>query len=122
MSHRMIGILLVLCCVVIEAIGQICFKRAANHAHGSTNGLSTLKKVFGRWPWIGMGVGCFGVEWGFWTLALSLLPVSIAQPMASIELVVVALLSRMFLREKVGPRRIAGIALILFGTILVGLS
>ncbi|MDE2058129.1 MAG: EamA family transporter [candidate division NC10 bacterium] len=121
MSQRMTGILLVLIAVACEAVGQLCFKRAANHAHGSAR-LSAIRKVFARYEWIGAGIGCFGVEWGFWTIALTLLPVSVAQPMASVELVVVTLLSRSFLKEKVSPRRWAGIGLILAGVCLVGFS
>ena len=121
MSERTIGILLVLVAVACEAVGQLCFKRAANHAHGS-NRLSAVRKAFAKSEWIGAGVGCFGIEWGFWTIALTLLPVSVAQPMASIELVVVALLSRSFFQEKVSLRRWAGIGLILAGVCLVGIS
>jgi undecaprenyl phosphate-alpha-L-ara4N flippase subunit ArnE len=121
MSSRLIGVLLVLAAVVCEAVGQLCFKHAANHARDSTR-LSAIRKVFARFEWIGAGVGCFGVEWGFWTIALTLLPVSVAQPMASVELVVITLLSRSFLKETVNLRRWAGIGLILAGVCLVGFS
>lgn len=121
MTERMIGVLLVLIAVACEAVGQLCFKQAANHARGSSR-FSAVRKAFAKSEWVGAGVGCFGVEWGFWTIALTLLPVSVAQPMASIELVVVALLSRSFLQETVSPRRWAGIGLILAGVCLVGFS
>jgi undecaprenyl phosphate-alpha-L-ara4N flippase subunit ArnE len=121
MSARMIGVLLVFIAVACEAVGQLCFKHAANHARGSAR-LSAVRKAFAKFEWIGAGVGCFGIEWGFWTVALTLLPVSVAQPMASVELVVVALLSRSFLKEKVSLRRWVGIGLILAGVCLVGFS
>ncbi|MDD5558470.1 EamA family transporter [Candidatus Methylomirabilis sp.] len=121
MSNRLIGVLFVLAAVVCEAVGQLCFKHAANHARDSAR-LSTIRKVFAKSEWIGAGIGCFSVEWGFWTIALTLLPVSVAQPMASVELVVIALLSHSFLKETVNLRRWAGIVLILAGVCLVGFS
>lgn len=121
MTERMIGVVFVLGAVACEALGQLCFKRAANHAHGSAR-LSAVRKMLAKSEWIGAGVGCFSVEWGFWTIALTLLPVTVAQPMASVELVVITLMSRSYLQEQISLRRWAGIALILFGVCLVGLS
>lgn len=118
-SARIIGVLLILCSTVFEAVGQFAFKRAAD-TRPAGSGPITAALVNYRWVlfgWLG-----FIVEGLFWSGALYFLDISVAHPIGSIVFVVVAVLARIFLHEQVSPRRWMGIFLILAGTVLVAFN
>lgn len=50
------------------------------------------------------------------------LPLSVAYPMASLNMVLISIAARFFFQEKVGPKRWAGVGLVLVGVVLIGLS
>ncbi len=50
------------------------------------------------------------------------LPISVAYPMASLNLVLITVAARAFFGEQVSPLRWGGVALVLAGVILIGLS
>jgi drug/metabolite transporter (DMT)-like permease len=119
---RMIGIIFVLIGMFCEAFGNIAFKHAAEFGHNRQGTLAALAIALRHYKSIFTGVLCFAAEAIFWTLSLRFLDVSQAYPISSIELIVVLLLSRVILKEKIDIQRWAGVALIGGGTILVGLS
>lgn len=122
MTLRLCGLLLVALSSLIEAVAQVAFKRAAQQT-GEAGGLLTGLHAVRRAPgWIGMGLACFVAEGLLFTVALRLMDVSIAFPAGSLTFVGVVVLSRVWLREGVGPRRWAGVGLIVGGTILLGIS
>ncbi len=118
-SHRIIGIGLILCSTVFEATGQFAFKRAAD---ARPAGAGPIAATLANYRWVLFGWLGFIVEGLFWSAALYFLDISVAHPIGSIVFVVVALLSRMFLHERVSPRRWLGIILILAGTVLVAFN
>jgi multidrug transporter EmrE-like cation transporter len=68
------------------------------------------------------GLACYVVSVVVWILALSRVEVSIAYPMLSIGYVVNAGLAWLLFGEAVGPQRLAGIAVIIVGVIIVARS
>lgn len=118
---RILGMICVAAASLIEAVAQLAFKRAAiaTGDAGAMTGLHALRRAPG---WLGLGVACFVAEGLLFTVALRLLDVSIAFPAGSLTFVGVVILSRLWLKEAVGPRRWAGVALIVAGTILLGVS
>lgn len=118
-THRIIGVLLILCSTVFEATGQFAFKRAADMR---PTGAGPLTAALVNYRWVLFGWLGFIIEGLFWSGALYFLDISVAHPIGSIVFVVVAVLSRIFLREQVSPRRWLGIGLILAGTILVAFN
>lgn len=112
MSSNIVGILLVICATMIESLGQISFKMTAK----------TTKGEAGRRRFLAAGIVCMAVEAVVWTFALTKLNVSIAYPMGSLSFVMVVLMSRLILHEKVQKERWLGVALILCGTALLGLN
>ena len=118
MNQYVMGLLLVGIAVLLEALGQLCFKMsAARNQHGA-HPLGVLRSALTH-HWVITGVACFLTEAALWTLALKALPLSVAFPAGSICFVFVALLSLLLLREKVGRLRWLGISLILAGVLLV---
>ena len=119
MTHtdRVIGICIILGSTCFEAGGQFAFKRAADFV--APPEMSFFWRWFCKLRWIAAGWLSFIVEGLLWSAALYYLDLSVAHPIGSLVFVVVAILSRVFLKEKVSARRWFGISLILAGTILV---
>ena len=121
MSLKPLGMICIVLASAIEGVGQLAFKRAATESgsHDALAGLHALTRTPG---WIGFGVLCFVIEAILYSVSLRLLDLSLAFPAGSLTFVSVVLLSRLWLREAVGPRRWAGVGLIISGAILLGFS
>jgi len=74
-----------------------------------------------NFPIIG-GLCCYVVSVVVWILALSRVEVSMAYPMLSIGYVINAGLAWFLFGEAVGPQRLAGIAVIIVGVVIVARS
>lgn len=113
--------------VLLNAAAQLLLKAGAN-ALGrisldvGVKGAFTLALSAARQPAILAGLGCYVVSVVLWIVALSRLPVSLAYPMLSIGYVVNAFLAWWFLGEQPDPQRWLGIAVIIFGVVLVARS
>ena len=70
--------------------------------------------------WIGLGVVAYGTEIALYTLALTKIDVTIAFACGSLSFVAVAVLSRVWLKEKISLVRGLGLFLILCGVVLMG--
>ena len=70
-------------------------------------------------PAIWLGLGCYAVSVVIWILALSRVDVSIAYPMLSIGYVLNAVAAWWLFGEALGPARILGILVIIFGVFLL---
>ena len=107
MSRTVLGLCLILVCAVIEGLAQISWKTASVQPERSR-------------LWIAVGVVAYGMEIALYTLALTLVDVSVAFAMGSLSFVSVAILSRLLLGEKISWMRGAGLLLILSGVALMG--
>jgi len=110
--------------MAVESLAQVCLKV------GAAGGPAILVAPYGRLftnfalfnradIWKILGVVFYGLEIFLWTSVLHLLDVSVAFPMGSLCFVGVALLSKIFLGEVVGPVRAAGVVCIIAGTVLM---
>lgn len=70
-------------------------------------------------PAIWLGLACYAVSVVVWVLALSRVDVSIAYPMLSVGYVVNALAAWWLFGEALGPARLLGIGVIIFGVYLL---
>ena len=126
MTPRSIGILTLILAMAVESFAQMGLKIGAGGGPGILS--SPYRERALRWPvtasartWMAGGVSAYAVEIFLYTLALHLLDVSTAFPMGSLCFVGVALLSKVFLGEAVGPVRWLGVCCILAGTVFLGL-
>jgi drug/metabolite transporter (DMT)-like permease len=101
-----LGVLLVVVSTMVEGFGQAFLKKSALDAAR-------------RHHWILLGVAVLIVEVLLYSGALRFLAVSTAFPITSLSFVMVTLLSRWLLGERVTPLRWVGVGLILIGTSLV---
>ena len=124
MKPESIGILVLIAAVTVESFAQMFLKIGA--AGGPKILAESCQRRIGWIPfsslaasWITLGVIAYGLEIFLYTLALHFLDVSVAFPLGSLCFVGVALLSWIFLGERVGRIRWLGVACILVGTIFV---
>jgi uncharacterized membrane protein len=91
--------------------GQICFKR----------GMGYPATVASHRPaWIGAGLVAATTGFFFWLALLPHFPLSKIYPIEAIDRPMMAVAASIFLREKLTPQLILGIAVITVGTVLVG--
>jgi multidrug transporter EmrE-like cation transporter len=117
---------LILTGVGLNAAAQILLKVATRPLAEVTGfGMQTLRHsmvVLGTSLPFWAGMLCYGVSVCVWLAALSKAPVSTAYPMLSLGYVVVAAVAVVWLGEAISPAKVAGIALICAGVILVSRS
>lgn len=73
-------------------------------------------------PWVIGGLFIYGCGVLFWLIALSRLEVSYVYPFASLSYVGIIIGSHLIFNEHILRTRLVGIAIIIFGVIIVGLS
>jgi drug/metabolite transporter (DMT)-like permease len=118
--HRLIGVIVIIFSTFAEALGQFAFKEAADRP--PTPNAGPIISAIVNWRWIMLGYFGFIIDGILWSIALYFLDVTVAHPMGSLVFVVVALVSRFMLNEKIAPRRWFGIACILIGSAIVAMN
>lgn len=116
---------LILFGVLLNAAAQLFLKagvRQIGHFEFSVANIGQITaKLAVNLPIIG-GLSCYVISVIVWIMALSRVEVSMAYPMLSIGYLVNALLAWWLFGEAVGPQRLAGIAVIIVGVIIVARS
>ena len=115
--------LLILSGVGLNAAAQLLLKSATKplgqftvfNAEVLSSSIVILFRSLPFWT----GMVCYGASLCVWLAALSKAPVSTAYPMLSLGYVVVAAVSVGWLGESMTPAKIAGIALICLGVVLL---
>jgi len=104
-----------------EVIGQLCFKLGVGHGDGPGLDRGMGRFLFGlvQSPWIVAGLLVYVVEFIAWFAALSLAPLSVAFPFATLSYCGVVLASRYVLHERVPVRRWCGTVAIAAGVAMV---
>ncbi len=103
--------------IILDTTGHLAFKSAAITEHEIE--LQRWKMMLSSLPlWI--GIACFGLEFGIWFALLSLIPLSLAMLIGSINIVVVMLAGRLLFHERLDRMRVAGMWLIAVGVGLAG--
>lgn len=106
--------------ILLGAVGQIALKTGINLLGEKPAPLVVLKAIFT--PWVLAGFACYFLSSLLYLLALSRLELSYAYPMVAVSYVVVSFLSWKLLHEPVPAMRIAGLAVICAGVLLVAFS
>jgi len=116
----------ILCCgVVLNALAQLGLK-AATEATGPllTQDGALLRRALelAAVPWLWAALGCYGLSVVVWLVGLSRVPVSQAYPLLSLGYVLNIGLAWWLLGEVPNVQRVLGIAVIVFGVVLVAKS
>lgn len=107
MSSIALGLGLVVACSLIEGAAQVSFKLSRVHEAQ-------------RIAWTVAGFAAYLTEVTLYTLALREIDVTVAFAMGSLSFVVTALLSSLFLKERISGVRGLGLLFILCGVTLMG--
>jgi drug/metabolite transporter (DMT)-like permease len=127
MSPKTISIGLILFTVATNAAAQIMLKKgmlvlgplAAPAGFGSVV-VTAFSVVFS--PWVFAGLTMFVVSMASHLIVLSRVELSFAYPFLSLAYIIVAAYAFFIFGEDVGLARIAGIALIMAGTVFISMS
>jgi drug/metabolite transporter (DMT)-like permease len=103
--------------ILADTIGQLSFKAAAGASEDSW--IDHWKAMLSD-KWIWAGIVSYVVEFFLWLALLSLLPLSLAVLLASLNILTITLGGRLLFKEKLSPYRCVGISLIALGVALVG--
>lgn len=103
--------------ITLDTAGHLAFKAAAIAEHETEWG--RWKTMLGSVPmWI--GITCFGLEFLVWLALLSLVPLSLAMLIGSINIVVVMWAGKILFHERLDRMRVAGMWFISIGVTLAG--
>ncbi|MCW2481552.1 4-amino-4-deoxy-L-arabinose-phosphoundecaprenol flippase subunit ArnE [Candidatus Symbiopectobacterium sp. NZEC135] len=105
-----LGVLLV---SILSCLGQLCQKQATSPPVGAVRSTYALR-------WLFAALLLLGIALLLWLVVLQQLPVGIAYPMLSLNLVWVTLAARWIWREPIDARHTLGILFIIVGVILLG--
>ena len=111
--------------VLLNAVAQLGLK-AATDATGPLVGadgpiLSRSLELLSV-PWLWLALGCYALSVVVWMLGLSRVPVSQAYPLVSVGYVINVGLAWWLFGEVPNVQRVVGIAIIVFGVVLVARS
>jgi drug/metabolite transporter (DMT)-like permease len=105
--------------VFLTALAQICLRKGASQLSdsGLASWLFWRRALLSCWIW-GWGV-FFVIATALWVRALSGLPVSYAVPLLGAGYILVAILSRLLLKEAITRTRWAAIIVIAIGVVII---
>ena len=111
---------IVLFSVSLNAMAQVVLRKAMTGPPlPPASDVMALSFALAGNAWLWAGMLCYAASIGLWLVVLSRVEVSAAYPMLSIGYVLAAVMGYFFLGESVGVERMAGIALICGGVLLV---
>ncbi|HEY0208599.1 4-amino-4-deoxy-L-arabinose-phosphoundecaprenol flippase subunit ArnE [Acerihabitans sp.] len=117
----MSGYLLILLVCVLTCAGQLCQKQAAlRWRQGAPR--QNRRAGTGAPGWLLAALLLLGMALLFWLGVLQRLPLSVAYPVLSLNVVLVTLAAQWLFRERVTCRHWWGVAAIMFGIALMSLN
>jgi multidrug transporter EmrE-like cation transporter len=123
-GNRAVLIGMILLSVTFAAVAQVTLKSGVNRVTDDTGGTlrldgESLRALAGS-PIVWLGLVLFGLSAIVWLVVLSRASLSFAYPFASLSYVLILVMGRFVLDERITSLRLAGVALIVAGVVLVG--
>lgn len=103
--------------IVLDTTGHLAFKAVATVGH--TTELERWKKMLAL-PTMWLGIVCFVFEFVAWLALLSLIPLSLALIIGTMNIVAVMLAGKLLFAEQLDGMRIVGMSFIVIGVALAG--
>jgi len=102
--------------IFLDTAGHLSFKAAAGKKAAASGSWLTMLRSGYLW----IGIVCFCLEFAVWFALLSLIPLSQAVLIGSINIVVLMIAGRLLFRERLDGLRVGGMLLIAAGVALAG--
>ncbi|MEG1426998.1 MAG: EamA family transporter [Oscillospiraceae bacterium] len=115
MSNEVLFTIIFLISVLVAAVSQILLKKSANKTYASP-----LKEYLN--PMVIIAYGLFFLSSLITVLAYRYVPLSAGPILESTGYIYVAVLSFIFLKEKISKRKLLGMGLIIFGILVFSLG
>jgi drug/metabolite transporter (DMT)-like permease len=116
-------LLLIAISIICDVFGQIAFKIGADRLpDAATIGVPAFCLRMMAEPWLIGGIAIYIIEFIVWIRVLALVPLGIAFPIASLNILGIALASRAFLGEAISRKQWLGAVLITAGVAVVAQS
>jgi drug/metabolite transporter (DMT)-like permease len=117
-------VVFILTSVAMAAVGQLVLKYGVDQIVKHTEGVVLRDPIatgirIARTPAVWGGLALFGLSAAMWIVVLSRTSLSFAYPFASLTYVLILLFDRFVLKEPVSGLRYGGVALIIFGLVLI---
>ena len=110
------GIVIVLACVAMIAVGQVLFKSAAGQWRVQGWSWVSLRTLFS--PSLVLALFIYATATVLWVFALRSIPLSVAYPLFALTFVVVPLLAFALQGEPLSARTFVGAAIIIVGVLV----
>jgi undecaprenyl phosphate-alpha-L-ara4N flippase subunit ArnE len=104
--------------LVCDVVGQLAFKAASSGPEDEAGFARWRRMLLGKWIWV--GIGAFVGEFFLWIAFLSVVPLSLAVLVGSVDIVLVMIGGRIYFQEAITGRRALAAALISAGVVMVG--
>jgi drug/metabolite transporter (DMT)-like permease len=109
--------------IACDVFGQIAFKIGANRLpDAEAIGVLAFCRQMAGEPWLVGGIVIYVIEFVVWVRVLALVPLGIAFPIASLNILGIALASHFFLGEAITRKQWLGAILITAGVAIVAQS
>ncbi len=111
--------------ILLSTTGELLLKHGMNqigHFDFTGGGLLAVLPRIALNIFVVLGFVGFGGGAVFWLAILSRVPLSLAYPALALSYLVVVVEAALFLKERVTWQRVVGVAVIVVGVIIVGLS
>lgn len=115
------GFLLIVISVTLSAFGQVSFKIGVDRSTAAAGSESAFGGILGMVlsPMVLVGLALYAVGTVFWLLALKHLDLSLAYPFVAISFIVVVAIGVLGLGEPFNTVKLAGLALIVAGILVL---
>lgn len=112
-------VLMVLATVASDVLQSYEMKRAGEQSVGA-RGLARLLRLIAQRRFLILAVACLAVSFFSFMALVQNEPLSFVVPASAASYIFETLLAKFVLKERVGPRRIAGTLIVLAGVALIG--
>ena len=113
---------LILACVMLNTVSQICLKQGMNRIgffEFQWDNIITIGQKILINPYIMGGLFCYCISVGVWLLALSRMEISVAYPLSSLGYITTTLAGYYLFQEPLSFMRLMGIVIIIIGVYFV---
>ena len=112
-------VMMVSATVASDVLQSFEMKRSGEQSVGA-RGLVRLLRLIAQRKFLILAIGCLAVSFFSFMALVQTEPLSFAVPASAASYIFETALARFVLKERVGPRRIAGTLIVLVGVALVG--